>query len=106
MSKKIILANKKEINIMDITEACFVSKLTIQQAVDLYEELTEDNLARIEIIENDNTLKILENKCRSSLNYDGEYATFYFNSIDVNAKKIKALEETIDALVLSNMGIE
>lgn len=102
---KIVLNNGKEINVISANASCFSVKISANEVMDLFNELTEDNLEKIEIKNNDTTYEIITNKCRSSVNYDGEIAIFYLNDVDVAAKKIKELEDTIDTLILSNMGI-
>lgn len=104
--KKIILNNKKEIEVLNANSCCFSVKATeINDVLQIFNDLTEENLEIVTIKEDETISEIFTNKCRSSVNYDGNTAIFYFNDVDITSKKIKELEDTVDMLVLSDMGI-
>ena len=104
--KKIILNNKKEIEVLNANSYCFSVKATeITDVLQMFNDLTEENLETVTIKEDDTISEIFTNKCRSRVNYDGATAIFYLIDVDVMPKKIKALEDTVDALILSDMGI-
>ena len=103
--KKIVLNNGREINVLNVNASSFTAKITASEMLDVFNDLTEENLETITVKDNDIVSEIFTNKCRSSVNYDGTTAIFYIDDVDITSKKIKELEDTIDALILSDMGI-
>lgn len=103
--KKIVLNNGREINVLNVNVSSFTAKITASEMLDVFNDLTEENLETITVKEDDTICEIFTNKCRSSVNYDGATAIFYLGDVDITSKKIKELEDTIDTLILSNMGI-
>ena len=103
--KKIILNNGKEIDVLEANNCSFSVKTTVTEMANIFSLLTEENLETLTIKDSDTITALLTNKCRSSVNYDGVTAIFYLGDVDIISKKIKALEDTVDALILSDMGI-
>lgn len=103
--KKIILNNGKEIDVLEANNCSFSVKTTVTEMANIFSLLTEENLETLTIKDSDTITALLTNKCRSSVTYTGDVAYFYLGDVDVTAKKIKELEDTIDTLILSNMGI-
>lgn len=103
--KKVILNNGKEIEVLDINSCSFTIKADISYVLQIFNDLTEESLETVTVKEDDTITEIFTNKCRSSVNYDGVTAIFYLGDVDITSKKIKALEDTVDALILSDMGI-
>lgn len=68
--------------------------------------LTSEALERTEILsENNDIMNVFLNKCKKSLEYENGVATFVLDDIDKTEQRLSALEDTIDALILSDMGI-
>lgn len=103
--KKVILNNGNEIEVTDVNSCSFTIKADISYVLQIFDELTEENLETTTVKEDDTICEIFTNKRRSSVNYDGTTAIFYFEDVDITSKKIKELEDTIDTLILSDMGI-
>jgi hypothetical protein len=107
--EKIKLNNE---NILEnVIEACdCYIKVQVEnatEAVKIFDNmLTSEALERIETLsENDDIMNVFINKCKKSLEYENGVATFVLDDIDKTEQRLSALEDTIDALVLSDMGI-
>lgn len=87
-----------------------------QQAMAIIENLTEDNLSQFKYVEEEGLYSIITNKTLSKMQLEkeidleteentGNYiAAFYLKEVDITARKIKYLEETVDVLVLASLS--
>lgn len=75
------------------------------EAVNIFDNmLTSEALERIETLsENDDIMNVFINKCKKSLEYENGVATFKLMDIDITSIRLKALEDTVDTLVLGDL---
>lgn len=98
------------------SEACFsVIIEKPQEAVEILDKLTEDNLSCFKYIEPEGLYSVIKNKTLSKMQLEkeidpktqevtGRYtAAFILKDVDVTALEIKYLKETVDALVLASL---
>ncbi len=77
------------------------------EAVKIFDDmLTNEALERIETLsENDDVMNVFINKRKKSLEYENGVAIFVLDDIDKTEQRLSALEDTVDTLILSDMGI-
>lgn len=95
-------------NVIEASD-CYI-KIQVEnatEAVKIFDDmLTNEALERIETLsENDDIMNIFTNKCKKSLEYENGVAIFVLDDIDKTEQRLSALEDTIDTLILSDMGI-
>lgn len=89
------------------TSDCYI-KIQVQNAIEAVKifdnKLTSEALERIETLsENDDIMNVFINKCKKSLEYENGVATFKLMDIDITSIRLKALEDTVDTLVLGDL---
>jgi hypothetical protein len=89
------------------TSDCYI-KIQVEnatEAVQIFDNmLTSEALERIETLsENDDIMNIFINKCKKSLEYENGVAIFKLMDIDITSIRLKALEDTVDTLVLGDL---
>lgn len=88
-------------NILETTNIYIKFQTSIEEAVNIFERLTDEALKKIETIsKKDDVMNIFINKSKVSLAYEDGVATLNLKDIDITSLRLKALEDTIDTLVL------
>ena len=79
---------------------------TSQEFKDTYDKLTLSNLEEYSIV-NDagEELAFFRDKEVKSARLEGDIATFDLKDVDTTTKRIRALEETVDTLVIESLGV-
>ena len=93
-------------NVIEASD-CYI-KIQVEnatEAVKIFDNmLTSEALERIETLsENDDIMNVFLNKCKKSLEYENGVATFKLMDIDITSIRLKALEDTVDTLVLGDL---
>lgn len=105
--EKIKLNNGNILENVIETSDCYI-KIQVEnatEAVKIFDDiLTNEALERIETLsENDDIMNIFTNKCKKSLEYENGVAIFKLMDIDITSIRLKALEDTVDTLVLGDL---
>lgn len=116
--EKLQLKDGEQIEIQDgASENCVMVEVASQESfLELYNKLTDDNLAEISYLNEsgvlcaiykDKTLhkEELESVTDEETEESKLIATFIFKDIDTTKMKLKELQETVDTLVLNTLGI-
>ena len=95
------------IEIIGATSNSFtINVATSQEFKDTYDKLTAINLEEYSIVnESGEELAFFKDKDVKSARLEGEIATFDLKDVDITTKRIKALEETVDTLVMESLGV-
>ena len=76
----------------------------MEEAIEIFKKLNDEALEKIETIsESGDVMNVFINKCKKSLEYENGVATFKLMDIDITSIRLKALEETVDTLVLADI---
>ncbi|HCL01857.1 MAG TPA: hypothetical protein DHW61_05480 [Lachnoclostridium phytofermentans] len=79
---------------------------TSQDFKDTYDNLKAKNLEEYSIVnEEGEALAFFKDKEVKSARLEGDIATFDLKDVDITTKRIKALEETVDTLVIETLGV-
>lgn len=95
-------------NVVEASDCYIIIRVeNATEAVNIFDNmLTSEALERIETLsENDDIMNVFTNKCKKSLEYKNGVVTFVIEDIDKTEQRLSALEDTVDMLVLSDMGI-
>ena len=88
-------------NILETTNIYIKFQTSIEEAVNIFTKLTDEALQRIETVsENNDVMNIFINKSKVSLAYEDGVATLTLKDIDTTSLRLKALEDTVDTLIL------
>ncbi|WP_312371885.1 hypothetical protein [Lachnoclostridium sp.] len=95
------------IEIIGATSNSFAINVTTSQDFkDTYDKLTTSNLEEYSIVnEEGEALAFFRDKEVKSARLDGDIATFDLKDVDTTTKRIRALEETVDTLVMETLGV-
>lgn len=105
--EKIKLNNENILeNVIEASD-CYI-KIQVEnatEAVKIFDNiLTNEALERIETLsQNDDVMNVFINKCKKSLEYENGVATFKLMDVDITSIRLKALEDTVDTLVLGDL---
>lgn len=101
--EKLILNDKTEISINDgMTANKFTVTGTVDDIDDLYKKLTESNLEEFKIASTTGEVfATLVNKKVANISFDGSVITATLTDVDMVAKKIKELQDTVDQLTVA-----
>lgn len=97
------LNNGKRIEVLDAKPDNFSVEQTIQEMIEMFDELTENNLKTLKYMIDEDVVQILGNKRRTKVDYENGIATYYLEDIDIIEQRIQALEDTVDTLVLADI---
>lgn len=105
--EKIKLKDGTLIEIIGATSNSFtINSATSQEFKDTYDKLTASNLEEYCIVnEAGEELAFFKDKEVKSARLEGDIATFDLKDVDTTTKRIRALEETVDTLVMENLGV-
>lgn len=88
-------------NIIETTNIYIKFQTSIEEAVNIFERLTDEALKKIETIsEKDDVMNIFINKSKKSLSIEDGVAILNLKDIDTTSLRLKALEDTVDTLIL------
>lgn len=88
-------------NILETTNIYIKFQASAKEAIDIFERLTDEALKKIETIsEKDDVMNIFINKSKVSLTYEYGVAILNLKDIDTTSLRLKALEDTVDTLIL------
>lgn len=91
-------------NIIETTNIYIKFQASAKEAIDIFEKLNDEALQRIETIsENGDVMNIFINKSKKSLSIEDGVAILNLKDIDTTSLRLKALEDTIDTLVLGDL---
>ena len=101
--EKLILNDKTEVTINDgMTSNTFTVAGTVDDIDGLYKKLTEDNLEEFKLANTEGSvMATFTNKRVASVSFDGSVITVNLADVDMVAKKIKALQDTVDQLTVA-----
>ena len=100
--EKLILKDKTEITINGMTANTVTVAGTVDDIDDLYKKLTEDNLEEFKLANTaGSVMATFTNKRVASVSFDGSVITVNLADVDMVAKKIKALQDTVDQLTVA-----
>lgn len=105
--EKIKLKDSTEIEIIGATSTSISIKAsTSQMFTDAYAKLNESNLEQYTIVnELNEVLAVYNDKVIKSAKLEDGVAIFDLKDVDIVAKRIKALEDTVDTLVMESLGV-
>lgn len=88
-------------NMIETTNIYIKFQATIEEAINTFEKLNDEALQRIETIsENGDVMNIFINKSKKSLGIEDGVAILNLKDIDTTSLRLKALEDTVDTLIL------
>lgn len=91
-------------NVIETTNIYIKFQTSIEEAVKIFTKLTDEALQRIETTsENNDVMNIFINKSKVSLTYEDEVAILNLKDIDNTSLRLKALEDTVDTLILGDL---
>lgn len=91
-------------NVIETTNIYIKFQTSIEEAVNIFTKLTDEALQRIETVSaNNDVMNIFINKSKVSLTYEDGVAILNLKDIDTTSLRLKALEDTVDTLVLGDL---
>lgn len=91
-------------NVLETTSSSIKMQASMEEAIEIFKNLNDEALEKIETIsESGDVMNIFLNKCRKSLEYENEIATLNLKDVDTTSLRLKALEDTVDALLLDDL---
>ena len=100
--EKIILKDKTEITINGMTANTVTVAGTVDDIDGLYKKLTEDNLEEFKLANTaGSVMATFTNKKVSNISFDGSVITVNLADVDMVAKQIKNLQDTVDQLTVA-----
>ncbi len=103
MPNIIELNNSEKIKILDAKPTEFSIKQPAEEIIEIFNKLTIENLQTIKYLIDEYVVQILINKCIEKVSYENGVATYYLKDVDIIEQRLRALEDTVDTLVLGDL---